>query len=223
MTKRIDADHWENGEKLSRSHLPSIFPWSKPKQERRKIVKASQEEIEKHSKKRKRSSYPEPVVVQVIEPTETPQMQTVAEVSTQTDFECFCLLKNENEKLKEEISLVEKQNEMFKIELQKVRSELNCVRSELTKEKQKQAKFDIEKYKSKDSDVEFYTGVPTYKMLTFCFILLEESLNVNGFGFASHWLQNWRQIFKPMTKHINRNRVITFDNHLKTAVISVFQ
>ena len=111
--------------------------------------------------------------MEVIDPTETPQMQTVAEVSTQTDFECFCLLKNE--KLKEEISLVEKQNEMFKSELQKVRSELNCVRSELTKEKQKQAKFDIEKYKSKHSDILFYTGVPTYKMLTFCFSLLEES------------------------------------------------
>ena len=50
---------------------------------------------------------------------------------------------------------------MFKSELQKVRSELNCVRSELTKEKQKQANFDIEKYKSKGSDIEFYTGVPT--------------------------------------------------------------
>ena len=62
---------------------------------------------------------------------------------------------------------------MFKSELQKVRSELNCVTSELTKEKQKQAKFDI------DSDIEFYTGVPTYKMLTFCFSLLEESSNVN--------------------------------------------
>ena len=103
--------------------------------------------------------------MEVIEPTETPQMQTVAEVSTQTDFECFCLLKNERGK----------QNEMFKSELQKVRSELNCVRSELTKEKKKQAKFDIEKYKSKDSNIEFYTGVPTYKMLTFCFSLLEES------------------------------------------------
>lgn len=103
-------------------------------------------------------------------------MQTVAEVSTQTDFECFCLLKNENEKVKEEISLVEKQNEMFKSELQKVRSELNCVRSELTKEKQKQAKFDIEKYKSKDSDIEFYTGVPTYKMLTFCFSFVRRKL-----------------------------------------------
>jgi len=48
---------------LCRSHLSSIFPWSKLKQERKKMLKASQEEIEKHSKKRKRSSSPEPVFV----------------------------------------------------------------------------------------------------------------------------------------------------------------
>ena len=38
-----------------------------------------------------------------------------------------------------------------------------------------------------------------------------------GFGFASHWLKNWREVFKPITKRSNRNRVITFDSHLKTA------
>ena len=38
-----------------------------------------------------------------------------------------------------------------------------------------------------------------------------------GFGFASHWLKNWREVFKPVTKRSNRNRVITFDSHLKTA------
>ena len=37
-----------------------------------------------------------------------------------------------------------------------------------------------------------------------------------GFGFASHWLKNWREIFKPVTKCSNRNRVIGFDRHLKT-------
>ena len=62
-------------ELCTRSHLPSIFPWSKLKQERRKMLKASREEIEKHSKKRKRSSSPEPVVMEIIEPTETPQLQ----------------------------------------------------------------------------------------------------------------------------------------------------
>ena len=40
-----------------------------------------------------------------------------------------------------------------------------------------------------------------------------------GFGFDSHWLKNWRESFKPITKHSNRNHVITFDSHLKTALI----
>ena len=26
-----------------------------------------------------------------------------------------------------------------------------------------------------------------------------------GFGFASHWLKNWRESFKPITKRSNRN------------------
>ena len=39
-----------------------------------------------------------------------------------------------------------------------------------------------------------------------------------GFGFASHWLKNWRQSFKPITKRSNRNYIITFDSHLKTAL-----
>ena len=38
-----------------------------------------------------------------------------------------------------------------------------------------------------------------------------------GFGFAFHWLKNWRESFKPITKRSNRNYVITFDSHLKTA------
>ena len=32
-----------------------------------------------------------------------------------------------------------------------------------------------------------------------------------GFGFASHWLKNWRDSFKPITKRSSRNSVITFD------------
>ena len=40
-----------------------------------------------------------------------------------------------------------------------------------------------------------------------------------GFGFASHWLKNWREPFKPITKRSDRNHVITFDSHLKTALM----
>ena len=39
-----------------------------------------------------------------------------------------------------------------------------------------------------------------------------------GFGFASHWLKNWRESFKSITKRSNRNHIITFDSHLKTAL-----
>ena len=41
-----------------------------------------------------------------------------------------------------------------------------------------------------------------------------------GFGFASRWLKNWREIFKPVTKRSNCNRIVTFDGHLKTALIA---
>ena len=40
-----------------------------------------------------------------------------------------------------------------------------------------------------------------------------------GFGFAFHWLKNWRDSFKPITKRSNRNHVVTFDSHLKTALL----
>ena len=40
-------------------------------------------------------------------------------------------------------------------------------------------------------------------------------------GFASHWLKNWRECFKPITKRSNRNHVITFDSNLKTALITM--
>jgi len=39
-----------------------------------------------------------------------------------------------------------------------------------------------------------------------------------GFGFASRWLKNWRESFKPIIERSNRNHVITFGSHLKTAL-----
>ena len=39
-----------------------------------------------------------------------------------------------------------------------------------------------------------------------------------GFGFASHWLRNLSETFKPSTKCSGHQRVITFDSHLITAL-----
>ena len=41
------------------------------------------------------------------------------------------------------------------------------------------------------------------------------------FGFASHWMKNWREIFKPITDRSNLNRQSAFDSHLKTALIAM--
>ena len=60
-----------------------------------------------------------------------------------------------------------------------------------------------------------------FLVITCTSLKTREKLRVHGaigFGFASHWLKNWRESFKPITKRSNRNQVITFDSHLKTAL-----
>ena len=37
-------------------------------------------------------------------------------------------------------------------------------------------------------------------------------------GFASQWLKSWREIFEPISRRNNHDRVITFDSPLKTAL-----
>ena len=44
----------------------------------------------------------------------------------------------------------------------------------------------------------------------------------SGFGFDSHWLKNWRESFKPITKRNNRNHVNTFDSRVKTALTQIY-
>ena len=52
-------------------------------------------------------------------------------------------------------------------------------------------------------------------------LLAQKKSRVHGtvcFAFVFHWLKNWRESFKPITKRSNRNHVITFDSQLKTAL-----
>ena len=47
----------------------------------------------------------------------------------------------------------------------------------------------------------------------------EESRVQGAIGLAfPHWLKHWHETFTPITKRSNRNRVITFDSHLKTTL-----
>ena len=46
----ICSAHFEGGEKLSRNHLPSIFPWTKGHSKRRTLSRISQEDLVKRAK-----------------------------------------------------------------------------------------------------------------------------------------------------------------------------
>ena len=48
-----------------------------------------------------------------------------------------------------------------------------------------------------------------------------EKSSVHGaIGFTSHWLKNWLESSKSITKCSNPNHVSTFDSHLKTALLT---
>lgn len=47
---RICSTHFEEGEKLSRNHLSSIFPWNKEHGKRRTLSRVSQEDLVKRTK-----------------------------------------------------------------------------------------------------------------------------------------------------------------------------
>ena len=44
-----------------------------------------------------------------------------------------------------------------------------------------------------------------------------------GADSATNLLKNWRESFKPITKRSNCNHAITFDSHLKTALLSTIR
>ena len=47
---RVCSVHFEGGEKLSRTHLPTIFPWSKKKDTRRELKRPNYEETPRDRK-----------------------------------------------------------------------------------------------------------------------------------------------------------------------------
>ena len=56
--------------------------------------------------------------------------------------------------------------------------------------------------------------------ITWNLLKAREKSRVHGvIGLAPHWLKNWRENFKPITKRRSRNRVVTFKSHLKTALL----
>ena len=55
---RICSERFEGGEKLSRTHLPMIFPWPKPQVKRRELKRLGIEETEKVEKAKRQKRLP---------------------------------------------------------------------------------------------------------------------------------------------------------------------
>ena len=105
---------------------------------------------------------------------------TFFECATQTDLASFCNAKIEGKQLQESRKQLEEENLCMKSELKRITNELKTVKMKLTRLQQQHTKFDINKYAANDSDIEFYTGLPKYKMLMFCFDLVQEASNEFG-------------------------------------------
>jgi len=179
---RICADHWEGGEKLSRTHLPTLFPWTVQTPKRRAIKKFSPEKIASYKRKKVTVDYQgnseSEVSLSLTESMETEQQtperdEIPASISTdtQTDLEsCSCEL---NKLLQQENGLLKDENKLLRQELETLKAEITKLKGDM----RKQGRFDIEKYKASDSDIEFYTGLQSYDMLRMCFEIIEDRTN----------------------------------------------
>jgi hypothetical protein len=96
---RVCGDHWEGGEKLSRTHLPTLFPWSVKTPTRREIKKFPAEEIALFTRKRKRDAsnvidghetIPEQAscdeTMEIVQPTISRPTEFIS-AETQTDYD----------------------------------------------------------------------------------------------------------------------------------------
>ena len=63
------------------------------------------------------------------------------------------------------------------------------------------------------------SGVDQSEFLAIRRNLLKARQKSRVHGFASHWLKNWLEIFKPITERIYCNRGIIFDSHLENCSV----
>ena len=152
---KICGKHFPNGERVCRTQLPTIFPWSKPVKRRRDIIK-----------------YDLPLRSMTIEDnssTALPKDQAVL-CQDNTIFSELNLNVNQqngdldNKENKDEIELVSTkfQTEQFDLhdscnqEVDRLKEEVNLLQSQLDK-----------------LDISFFTGFPNYSSMVMCFDMLK--------------------------------------------------
>lgn len=187
---RICSVHFDGGEKLSRTHLPSIFPWTKPTAQRRERKRASFEDVQKieQTKKRKTALAQLPQEANFKFEEQTENMNVNADTSTSVEMQTLLtgdqlnslynrMQTREQEivKLKGEIQQLEKENNNIKEVNSKLQKEIESLKHALDNNR-----FDISKFKDKDDDIAFYTGFPDYNAFILCYKTVEQaSSNIN--------------------------------------------
>ena len=193
---RVCSTHWEGGRKLSRTHLPSVFPWTVTAIKRRVLTKATEDEILMPKKKRK--SKRKPMELQNdhsvdINNQAASSADLHVEIEDSSDnnqaasSDVHVEIKDSSEPnqptgvISEPKGLIEKlqkENAILRDELADAKKEIKKLQSLIDKNQ----RFDIEKHKNSDKDIEFYTGFSNYKMLMVCYNLIEESAKHMSYG-----------------------------------------
>lgn len=185
---RICAAHFEGGKKLSRSHLPTIFPWNKQPSQRRVLKRLFPQKENIPAKKNKQNTFNDPLNEELSnEVDQQPYAQRQdgpQESSTQTDIKSEDLFHiiNREEKLQSEVTALKialakltKEHELVQNENSKLRQKVSHLQFKLSK-----PIFDIDKYKDSPEDINFYTGLPDYDALMLCYNIVKDSAeNIN--------------------------------------------
>ena len=160
---------------MSRTQLPTIFPWSTTPIKRRIIVK--NELIEKKKKV-------------VMHPTET---KAVNELSSEHEVhmpEVYKVVDDLLDSVAKELEHpvtdnpnIEQNAAEGKLsqEMEDLRKQVESLKRELNELKTK-PKFNIDDHKASDENIAFFTGFPNYDMMVFCFDLLKDKAANMNYG-----------------------------------------
>ena len=188
---RICSEHFEGGSKLSRHHLPSVFPWTKHSTPRRDITKHTYVPRTKEKKDEGSSNLSTEVLHAdtIALDTSTTNSQ---HLSNQESNEVGYLENIENVTMDEPCVTTDTQTEVNLQSFEDILKELNYLREESKQLREKcnefaeqnktlrttlskNAVFDIEKYKNNSEDIAFYTGFPDYELFKLCYNLVKDS------------------------------------------------
>ena len=193
---RVCSAHWTGGKKLSRDHLPSIFPWSKMRTGRR-ILSRTESTTNVEDKKRKgdvsTTEIDQGLLVDIdhevtmkadVSTTEIDQGLLVDIDHEVTIQASFCDAETQTEITVEILDQIEADLKEIREKKEKVERE----RDELSRETKrlqhlvKNPKFDILKFKDNDEDVEFYTGLPHWDALMLLYDMVNQKAQNLNYG-----------------------------------------